>query len=348
MTGRALATVPHSDLPDVQTFQTMTRMAGYLFKSGLLPTHIRNEQAAFAVIQKGRELGLPPMYALSNIIVINGKPTAGAECMLALIYRDHGDDAVQFAETTNQRCVVAYKRIGWSQPIRFAFTIEDAKTADLLKSVNWQKFPAAMLRARCISAVARMAFPDSIAGMYTPEELDSEVEIDADGAAMLREPEPEPVPTVDAFTGEIVDGDYTEAAPGPSRGRAPHALITEDRYREIKARLGRHGWTPDDISAWLSAHDADHGRDLTNVLADELARDIQAGRKPGTPASSITTWDAFWHYWRAQGIGSYSAVSELVGYDAQDGASPEQVHDDLLAARDAELNPIDDELEGNA
>lgn len=222
MSNKALATVPRTDLPDVQTFQTMTQMAGLLFKSGLLPSHIKNEQAAFAVIQKGRELGLPPMYALSNIVVINGKPTANAECMLALVYRDHGDDAVRFVESTNQRCVVEYKRSGWHSYRQFAFTIEDAKQADLLRNQTWSKYPAAMLRARCASAVARMAFPDSIAGMYLPEELGAAVEVDSDGAPFLSHPEPsqqtsehapEPDPTVNTDTGEVVDGEYTEAEP---------------------------------------------------------------------------------------------------------------------------------------
>jgi hypothetical protein len=45
-----------------------------------------------------------------------------------------------------------------------------------------------MLRARCISAVARMAFPDSIGGMYTAEELGAEV--DEDGAPIFAHVEP--------------------------------------------------------------------------------------------------------------------------------------------------------------
>jgi hypothetical protein len=135
-----------------------------------------------AIIQKGRELGIPPMYALSNIGIINGKPVVGAEVMLAMVYRDHGDQAIQVEETSADRCSVVYKRRNWGQARRFEWTSEDAQKAGLLgKGGPWSQYPAAMLRARCISAVARLAFPDSIGGMYTAEELGAEVTVTDDG-----------------------------------------------------------------------------------------------------------------------------------------------------------------------
>jgi hypothetical protein len=141
-----------------------------------------------ALITKGRELGIPPMYALSNIAVIQGKPTANAELMLALIYRDHGDRAITFPESDGQACTIAYKRRSWPEAHTYSFTLDDAKQAGLMSNATWQKYPAAMLRARCVSAVARMAFPDSIAGMHLPEELGAEV--DEDGAPVI---EPAPI-----------------------------------------------------------------------------------------------------------------------------------------------------------
>lgn len=146
--------------------------------TGLLPGHIRTPEQAVAIMLKGQELFVPPMYAMSNIIVIKGKPTANAELMAALIYRDHGDDALDFVESTADRCTIAYKRRTASQRRQFTFTMQEAKAAGLTDG-NWKSYPGAMLRARCISAVARMAFPDSIGGMYTPDELGHSE--DADG-----------------------------------------------------------------------------------------------------------------------------------------------------------------------
>lgn len=164
-------------LPVATDWGIMLQMADALYKSGLLPLHIKSTQAALAIIQKGIELGVPPMYALSNIVVVQGKPGANAELMLALIYRDHGDNAVEFAETTPHACVISYRRRGWPSPRTYSFSIEDAKQAGLIKQGPWTTYPAAMLRARCISAVARMAFPDSIGGMYSAEELGTQVRV---------------------------------------------------------------------------------------------------------------------------------------------------------------------------
>jgi hypothetical protein len=164
--------------PDL--WRVMREQAAMLVKTHFLPKGVDTPEKAIAIMLKGRELGIPPMYALSNIAVINGKPTAGAELMLALIYRDHGDDAVHIVESTAVRCIVAYKRRAWKEHETYSFTIEDADRADLLGKDNWQRYPAAMLRARCISAVARLAFPDSIGGLYTPEELGAAVQVQPD------------------------------------------------------------------------------------------------------------------------------------------------------------------------
>lgn len=171
----------------------MTEQAGLLVQTGFLPAAIKTKEQAVAVMLKGRELGIPPMHALSSIVVIQGKPTCSAELMAALVYRDHGDDALVFTEATNTRCTISYKRRSWAQRQSYSFTVEDARQAGL-SGGNWQKYPAAMLRARAISAVARMAFPDTIGGMYTPEELGGAVAVTGDGEIV---PIPETLPRDD-------------------------------------------------------------------------------------------------------------------------------------------------------
>jgi hypothetical protein len=168
----------HTDLlPNAERWSTMLQMAGELVKSGLLPNAIKTPAAALAIIQTGMELGLPPMYALRKISVINGRPVVEAEVMLAMIYRDHGDNAVLFDETSAERCVVRYKRRGWEKYQRFSWTIDEAQKAGLLGKDVWKQYPPAMLRARCISAMARAGFPDTIGGLYVHEEVGGEVEV---------------------------------------------------------------------------------------------------------------------------------------------------------------------------
>jgi hypothetical protein len=195
-------------LPDASTWKTMLEMAGTLVQSGMLPATIKTPAAALAIMQKGRELGIPPMYALSNISIINGKPVSGSELMLAMVYRDHGDGAIHFEQTDDERCVVLYKRRSWTQPRRHAFTYEEADRAGLLsKGGPWKQYPAAMLRARCISAVARLAFPDTLGGMYTPEEMGADVEVNEQGEVV----------TVEQAEPERIQCQNCEKAIGPAR-----------------------------------------------------------------------------------------------------------------------------------
>lgn len=168
-------------LPSEAEWKTIGQMAAQLVPTGFLPKAIDTPQKAVAIILKGRELAAPAMYALSNIAIINGKPVVSAEMMLALIYRDHGKQAIRVKSSTDTECVVEYRLAGWEGVSEYAFTIAQAKTAGLMKNPVWTSYPAAMLRARCISAVARMAFPESIAGMYVPGELGEPVDVDESG-----------------------------------------------------------------------------------------------------------------------------------------------------------------------
>lgn len=169
-------------IPSESEWRTMAQMAAQLIPTGFLPSSIKSEAQAVAVMLKGRELAIPPMYALSNIAIINGKPVVSAETMLALIHRDHGHKAIRVKDSSDKACTVQYRTPGWDDVSDYTFTIEDAATAGLTgKNPVWKSYPAAMLRARCISAVARMAFPECIAGMYVPGELGDAVQINESG-----------------------------------------------------------------------------------------------------------------------------------------------------------------------
>jgi hypothetical protein len=162
-------------LPAANNWQLMKQQAGELIKSGFLPAGIKSPEQAVAIILKGRELGIPPMQALSHIHVINGKPTMSAELMLAQVFRLHPKTKLSYPERSSEKCVTKVQRDG-SEPSTFSFTKEDAQAAGLLNNPTWKKFPRAMLHARCISEMCRSLFPDAIAGVsYCPEELGATV-----------------------------------------------------------------------------------------------------------------------------------------------------------------------------
>lgn len=146
-----------------------------LVKSGLLPQAVRTPEAAVAIILKGRELGIPPMQALSHIHVISGKPTLSAELMLAMVMK--AGHEVWIVATNAQRCEIAGKRKGSTREQSLTFSMEDAQRAGVLNNPTWKKYPDAMLRARAISAFCRMFAPDVLMGAsYTPEELGADVD----------------------------------------------------------------------------------------------------------------------------------------------------------------------------
>lgn len=173
-----------SALDIARHMNSLMELGATLLRSGLLPESIKKPETAVAIIIKGLELGEQPMYALSNIVIVNGKPSISAEMMLARIYRTHGKRAIRVKASEDAHCTVEYRLDGWPDIQSYTFTIQDAQRAGLTGKQVWKQYPAAMLRARCISAVARMAFPECIAGMYVPGELGEPTTVTDDGEVL--------------------------------------------------------------------------------------------------------------------------------------------------------------------
>lgn len=177
-------------LPAPAEFQTLKEIASMAVKSGFLPTSIKSSEQAIIIALKGRELGIPPMVAFAHISVINGKPCISAELMLSQIYQKVPSASINFIKNDNESCVIEAIRKN-CKPSTWSFTIEDAKSAQLLGKQVWKQYPAAMLRARAISAMARAVFPDALNGVsYTPEEMGAEIEIDDNGTEVIKDVTP--------------------------------------------------------------------------------------------------------------------------------------------------------------
>ena len=143
-----------------------------------------NGPAVLSTILLGRELGIPAMAALRSVHLIEGKHSLSADLMVALVLKSGMAEYFQQIESTDHECTFETKRKGNPHPQKLNYTIEQAKQAGLLaptrsgKPSNWQKIPKQMLRARAKSELARLEYPDLLAGLYTPEELrDAKVEV---------------------------------------------------------------------------------------------------------------------------------------------------------------------------
>lgn len=147
----------------------LSEMAKKVAPTGLLPSWIKTEGQALAIMAKGAELGVPPMAALAGLHMVEGKVFVSAELMLAVAI-GRGVRA-QWVHTDGARARVRLSRRGF-EPFEMEWTIAQAKAAGLAGKQNWTKYPDAMLRARCLSAALRAFCPDVTAGVYSDDERD--------------------------------------------------------------------------------------------------------------------------------------------------------------------------------
>lgn len=186
MSAYDTAAVPaHTQVPSLTDRLTYARE---LSQSGLLPSAYRGRPANVLVaIETGHMLGIAPMAAVQNIHVIEGRPTMSAALLSALVRRaGHrvrvtGGDEHAVAEVVRADDPEFTYRSEW--------TLERARNANLLKKDTWEKYPAAMLKARATSEVCRDACSDVFLGpVYVPEELGAQV--DADGEPVVIDQQP--------------------------------------------------------------------------------------------------------------------------------------------------------------
>ncbi|MFF9844656.1 hypothetical protein [Streptomyces sp. NPDC013740] len=153
--------------------------------SDLLPRAYQGKPANLLwAISYGQTLGVAPLTAVQSIHVINGKPTASADLIAGLVRRAghklrvNGDDRRAIAQIIRADDPDFTFEAVW--------TIERAQSAKLTGKDTWKNFPAAMLKARAITEVARAACSEILQGtIYTPEELGANV--DADGVPVEAE-----------------------------------------------------------------------------------------------------------------------------------------------------------------
>lgn len=228
-----------NNLPTNQNEWTLLiDQARCFLQSGLLPKSLQKPEQVVLVMLKGRELGIPPLQALSHINVINGKPAMSAELMLAQILKLHPKTQFKFPERTNEKCTISVKRLGFDWE-NFTFTIEDAKQASLLNNPSWVKYPRAMLHARVVSEMARSLFPDAIAGIsYTPEELGAVVDENGDFIEVMTAPQeslpPPPEPTPAPEVKPVAQDRATGATPcAPSISPEKRIMIFQAHNKKL-------------------------------------------------------------------------------------------------------------------
>jgi hypothetical protein len=153
-----------------QSLDEAMRFAEILSKSSIVPKDYQGNAGNILVaVQWGAELGLPPLQAMQNIAVINGRPSIWGDAVLALVRGSGLLESID-EQCDGTRAVCAVTRRG-EPAVERAFTTEDAKRAGLLgKPGPWQQYPTRMLQLRARSWALRDVFPDVLRGVHLAEE----------------------------------------------------------------------------------------------------------------------------------------------------------------------------------
>src|SRR5262245_13302459 len=177
---------------DLERFELTQRKAKAYAESGYWPD-VKSVARAFVKLEAGHALGLNPMVAMSEVHVINEKPTLGAGALSTLV-KTSGRYDYRVAKLTDTECAIRFfdrgEFIGES-----VFTHQDAERAELPKRNQvYRQYPRNMLFARAMSNGVAWYCPDVTSGrMYVPEDFapleEPALELDA-AETLIIEPPP--------------------------------------------------------------------------------------------------------------------------------------------------------------
>lgn len=155
----------------VDVMRPVIALAERIAMTDFVPKGLRgNVAATTAAMLYGREVGLPPMTALTQTHVIEGKPAMSAEAMRALIFAAGHEIVID--ESTGAVCRVRGRRAGSESWTEVMWTIDMARAAGLGGRGPWKAYPRQMLQARASTELARLVFPDVIHGFRSVEEME--------------------------------------------------------------------------------------------------------------------------------------------------------------------------------
>lgn len=250
----------------IESMSDVFRLAESLAGAGgFIPKHLAgNPGAIAAAILTGIELGIGPMEAMRSIHIVEGKPTLSADLMLARAIR--AGVRVEWEQCDEVAAIVRMERAGLKH--RHSFTKADAERAGLWGKNTWAKYPASMLRARCVSAGLRAFCPDVLgAGVYVEGEIDEQPRGASTGS-----------PEVRVLGDAVHEADEAPAGPDPF-AHAHHALT------QCK--------TDGDLRAWSRAF----GEAIERAPDDDNRRGVWAAAKrkargvvPPIQVATLTAW----------------------------------------------------------
>ena len=174
-----------------QNIEEAFRLAGGIAQSGLAPSDMSTPEKVMVAIMTGLELGLPPMFAVQKIAVINGRPSLWGDAIPALLYSKGFKLNERLEGEGDKRAAVCEVTRPTGERVERRFSVTDAMRAGLWQTSArvkrkgkdgtyyendndspWYRFPDRMLQMRARGFAARDGAADVLGGMYLREELE--------------------------------------------------------------------------------------------------------------------------------------------------------------------------------
>ena len=242
-------------VPDAKNLSEISKM---LLDSGMWPKLKPNGvPGIFAIIEYGRELGIPPVAALNTIVIVSGRLTMEAKAMLAVANQRAG--VTWEVESTDKGCTITFSRPGFKSSLKSVFNEADAKAAGLLQKDNWKAYPKDMYFARAAARGVRQIAPDAVLGLYLPEEAQDFI-MPAAGEIVEVKPEPQKelkVEKKEEPEKETLPTPATEPKPAAKPTAEPKPATTPVKDEKaimietIKAKLAEKTFDPKNFKIFL-------------------------------------------------------------------------------------------------
>lgn len=127
----------------------------------------KRPEEALVLMLKARADGVDPMTAADQYSIIQGRPALKSEAILIRFQSAGGK--IRWKNRTDESCTLWLSHPAGGE-LEVTWDKERAIKARLWNKDNFQKHPAQMLAARCISEGVRALYPACLSGCYTPEE----------------------------------------------------------------------------------------------------------------------------------------------------------------------------------
>jgi hypothetical protein len=301
-----------------KTLDESEKLSTTLSKSALLPESLRGKTSdILATLLAGAELGLAPMQAIRGIVIIKGKPSLSADLMGALVKRNSDlCEYLQLVETTATKATYRTKRKGEPEPTTMSFTLSDAQAAGIAGDM-YRKYPAQMLRARCLASICRAVYPDLCMGLY------------------------------DSDSGELTDGLPYTPPPAPKEKEvnpppvAPNAHASAVK-QQLKRSLPIVDVNPGETEAEATKRQAstppaaepDLEQQLKDSIAQHKAKSAEAMSPPKPAPKEPSNYERILILAKEYGLGEEATKSTIRG--ATNKRTPSQITaEDVTKVRDA-------------